>query len=90
MIMRAQGHASVWRTPIGIGRARDTQGWYQQLTAWWADHKAARREAHLATLTARWNARREAVLLNHADAAVDIVVRTHAFSITTALCGLGS
>jgi hypothetical protein len=88
--MRVHGHTTVWGTHLGVGRPTDTQGWYQQLTAWWADHKAARREAHLAALTARWNARREAVLLNHADAAVDIVARTHAFSITTALCGLAS
>jgi hypothetical protein len=88
--MSAQGHTTVWGTPIGIGRATDTQGWYQQLTAWWADHKATRREAHLTTLNARWDARREAVLLNHADAAVDLVVRTHAFSTTAALCDLGS
>jgi hypothetical protein len=88
--MSAHGHATVWGTHIGIGRARDTKGWYQQLAVWWADRKAARHDARLATLNARWDARREAVLLNHADAAVDIVARTHAFSTTTALCDLGS
>jgi len=88
MIMRAYGHVSVWRTLIGVGRAADGQGWYQQLKAWWADHKATRREANLATLRARWDARREAVRPLHTDAAIDMVASTHAFSTTTTLCDL--
>ena len=86
--MRAHGHAPVWRTHIGVGRATDGKGWYQQLSAWWADHKAARREANLASLNARWDARREAVRPLHTDAAIDMVAPTHAFSTTTALCAL--
>ena len=87
--MRAQGHTTVWGTPIGVGRATDAKGWYQQLKEWWVAHKAARQEAKLATLRARWDARREAVRPLHADAAIDMVASTHAFSTTTALCNLG-
>jgi hypothetical protein len=90
MTMHANGHTTVWGTHIGIGRATDAKSWYQQLNAWWAAHQDARRQAHLARLNARWDARREAVRLQHADAAVDMVAPAHAFSITTALCDLGS
>jgi len=86
--MRAQGQTSAWRTPIGLGRTTDDQSWYQQVQAWWATHKAARQEAKLATLRAHWDARREAVRPIHADAAIDMVASTHAFSTTTALCNL--
>ena len=88
--MPAYGHTTVWGTHIGIGRASDAKSWYQQLNAWWAEHKAARRDAHLASLNARWDARREAVRPLHTDAAIDMVARAHAFSTTTALCDLGS
>jgi hypothetical protein len=87
--MRAYGHASVWRMHIGVGRATDGKGWYQQLKAWWVAHKAARQEAKLATLKTQWDARREAVRPLQADAAVDMVASTHVFSTTTALCNLG-
>jgi hypothetical protein len=86
--MRTYGHVSVWRTRLGIGRATDTKEWSQQLTAWWAAHKAARHDATLATLNTRWDARREAVRVLHADAAIDMVASAHAFSTTTALCAL--
>jgi hypothetical protein len=86
--MRAHGHTTVWRMHIGVGRAMDRKGWYQQLKAWWAAYKAARHDATLATLKARWDARREAVRPFHADAAVDMVASTHTFSTTTALCDL--
>jgi hypothetical protein len=86
--MRADGHVSVWRTHIGVGRATDGQGWYQQLKEWWTTHKAARHDATLATLNARWDARREAVRVLHADAAIDMVASAHGCSTTTALCAL--
>jgi len=86
--MRAHGHASVWRTHSGVGRANDDKGWYQQLKAWWATQKAARHDARLAALNARWDAGREAVRVLHADAAIDMVASTHAFSTTTTLCDL--
>jgi hypothetical protein len=86
--MHTNSHTTVWGTHIGVGRARDTKNWYQQLRDRWAAHKAARHDAKLATLRARWDARREAVRPLHADAAIDIVASTHAFSTTTALCDL--
>jgi hypothetical protein len=86
--MRAYGHASVWRMPIGVGRATDGKGWSQQLKERWVAHQAARLDAQLATLKARWDARREAVRPFHADAAIDMVAATHACSTTTAFCDL--
>jgi hypothetical protein len=87
--MHAHGHTTVWGTHIEVGRPTDAKGWYQQLKEWVQTHKAARHEARLATLNARWDARREAVRLLHADAAVDMVAPVHACSTTTALCDLG-
>ena len=87
--MRAYGHASVWRMHIGVGRATDTKSWYQQIRDQWTAYKAARHDAKLATLTARWDARREAVRPLRADAAIDMVASTHACSTTTALCDIG-
>ena len=74
---------------ISVSAAQRTgKGWYQQLKEWWAAHQAARHDAKLATLRARWDARREAVRPLRADAAIDMVASTHAFSTTTALCDL--
>jgi hypothetical protein len=87
--MHANGHTTAWGTHIGVGRARDTKLWYQQLKAWWADQRAARREAGLTVLKARWDVRREAVRTVHADTAIDLVASRHACSTTTALCDLG-
>jgi len=87
--MRAHGQTTVWGTPIGVGRATDGQGWYQQVNDWWAAHQAAHHDEKLATLRARWDARREAVRPLPADAAIDMVASTHACSTTTALCALG-
>jgi hypothetical protein len=86
--MHANGHTTVWGTHIGVGRARDTKRWYQQVKDWWAAHTAARHDAKLATRTARWDARREAVRPLRADAAIDMVASAHACSTTTALCYL--
>jgi hypothetical protein len=86
--MQANGHTTVWGTPIGVSRVSDTKSWYQQLKAWWAAHKAARHDAKLATLRAYWDARREAVYPLHADAAIDIVASIHACSTTAALSSL--
>jgi hypothetical protein len=86
--MHATGHTTVWGTHIGVDRTTDGKGWYQQVKEWWAAHRAARQEAKLARLRARWDARREAVRPPHADAAIDMVASTHAFSTTTALCNL--
>jgi hypothetical protein len=87
-MMHANGHTTVWGTPIGVSRARDTKRWYQSLKAWWAEHRAASRAAHLAALRSGWDARREAVRPLHAAAAIDLVASTHAGSTTAALCNL--
>jgi hypothetical protein len=54
--MHANGHTTVWGTQIGIGRAQDARGWYQQLREWWAAHKAMRPEARLTATPLRANA----------------------------------
>jgi hypothetical protein len=86
--MHANGHTTVWGTPIGVGRASDPKSWYQQLKAWWAAHKTARHDAKLATLRAHWDAGREAVRPLQADAAIDMVASIHACSTTAALSSL--
>jgi hypothetical protein len=88
--MHAHGHSTVWGTHLGVGRTTDAKGWYQQLSEWWVAHTAARHDATLATLRARWDAKREAVRPLRVDAAVDMVAPAHAFSTTIALCDLGS
>jgi hypothetical protein len=87
-MMHANGQTTVWGTHIGVGRTTGGRSWYQQMNAWWTAHKTARQDAKLATLRAHWDAKREAVRPFHADAAVDMVAATHAFSMTTTLCDL--
>ena len=86
--MHAHGQTTVWGTPIGVGRATDPKSWYQQIRDQWTAYKAARHDAMLATLNARWDARREAVCPLGADAAIDMVASTHACSTTTELCDM--
>jgi hypothetical protein len=88
MIMRAHGHTTVWGTPIGVSRATDGKRWYQQLTEWWAAHKAARHDATLATLSARWDARREVVTPFRAEAAPEMAAAHRTLSVATMLYGL--
>jgi hypothetical protein len=89
-MMAAHGHTTVWGTHVGVGRAIDAKGWYQQLKEWWQARKALRHDARQAALKARWNADREAVRRHHADAAVDMVAPVHIFSTTTAMCDLSA
>jgi hypothetical protein len=84
MIMRAHGQTTVWGTPIGVGRATDAKGWYQQLKAW----RAARQAATLATLSARWDARREVVIPFRAEAAPEMATAHRTLSVATMLYGL--
>jgi hypothetical protein len=87
--MPAHGHATVWGTHLGLGRTRNVKGWYYALKEWWTAHKAARHDARLAALTARWDTKREAVRPFPTDAASGMVAPAHAFSTTMTLCGLG-
>ena len=81
--MRAQGHILVLGTHAGEGRARDSKRWYQQLSAWWAAHTAARRQARMTALHACWDAQHEAVRPLHAEAAAQ-----DALTVVTMLYGL--
>ena len=87
--MRAHGQTTVWGTPISVGRATDAKGWYQQLKAWQAARQAARHDAVLVTLSARWDARREAVTPHSAEAAPEMAAAQHTLSVATMLYGLG-
>jgi hypothetical protein len=87
--MRSHGQTATWGTHIDIGRASGSTGWYEHLKAWWTAHQAMRREARLAVLAARWDAKREALTPLRADAASDLVAPAHVFSTTTTLCDLG-
>jgi hypothetical protein len=75
--MRSHGQTATWGTPIDIGRARGSTGWYEHLKAWWTAHQAMRRAARLTAMPLR------------ADAAADLVAPVHARSIAMALCDLG-
>jgi hypothetical protein len=87
--MSFHSHTTTWGTHIGIGRANDAKNWYAELKEWWTAHKAARHQAKLTAMAARWDAKREALNPLHADAASDLVAPAHVFSTITALCDLG-
>jgi hypothetical protein len=83
MIMRSHGHATVWGTHIGLGRAGGGAGWYQQLKEWWAARARARRQAKLDALHARWDAKREAVKPLRAEAAIEMAIAQGVLSLAT-------
>jgi hypothetical protein len=83
--MAAHGHTTTWGTHIGVGRAAEAKGWYAQFKTW----LAARQSASLATHSAQWDARREALGAFRANAAIDMVAPTHMRSTATAFCDLG-
>jgi hypothetical protein len=86
--MRARGHATVWGPPLGVGRAGSGAGWYQPLREWWAAHKAARRQARLAALDARWDAQQEIVRPLHAEAAPETAAVQSTLTVAAMLYGL--
>jgi hypothetical protein len=90
IIMHTNEHTTVWGTHIGLGRARDTKSWYQQLRDRWAAHKAARQQASLEALHRCWDAKREAVTPHRAEAAPEMAAAYHAISVATMLYGLSS
>jgi len=64
-----------------VGRARSGAGWYRQLRDWWTTRQATRRAAHLASLSACWNATHEAFTPPRAEAAIDMAVSQGALPI---------
>jgi hypothetical protein len=84
--MPPHGHPTVVGIPIS--RTGDTKGWSQQLRSWWTAHQAARHAAHLAALSTRWDARREAVSPFRADAAPEMAAATGARSVAILLYSL--
>jgi hypothetical protein len=88
MIMRAHGYTTVWGTHLGIGHGTEAQSWYQQIRDQWTAYKAARHDATLATLSARWDARREVVTPFRAEAAPEMAAAQRALSVATIIYGL--
>jgi hypothetical protein len=88
MIMRSHGQATVWGTHIGVGRARDGAGWYQQLKEWWAARASVRQQAKCAALNACWDAKREVFKPLRAEATPEMAAAQGALSMATMFSGL--
>jgi hypothetical protein len=72
--MAVHGNATVWGSRNGIGRARSSIGWYQQLRDRWKAHKPASRERGLMSLAVYWDAEREVYKPLRAEAAIEIAI----------------
>jgi hypothetical protein len=88
VMMHTNAHPTPWGILSGIGRARESKSWYQQLRDWWTAHQAARRQASLETLHRCWDATREAVTPHRAEAAPEMAVAHQAISVAAMLYGL--
>jgi hypothetical protein len=88
--MSTHGHTTVWGTHIGLGRASKTKSWYQQLRDWWTAYKAAHQQANRDALHRCWDAKREAVTSQRAEAAPEMAAAHDAIFIATMLYGLNS
>jgi hypothetical protein len=88
IMMHTNVQTTIWGTPMGVGRARETKSWYQQLRDWWTAHKTARQQAKRDALHRRWDATREAVTPHRAEAAPDMAAAHHAIFVATMLYGL--
>jgi hypothetical protein len=89
-MMHTHGHTTVWGTHIGIGRGHKTRSWYQQLRDWWTAHRATRQQANIEALNRCWDATRETVTPQGAEAAPEMAAAHHAISVATMLYGLSS
>lgn len=83
MTMRSHGHATVWGTHIGVGRANENTSWYQHLKEWWAARTSRGQQAKLAGLHACWDAEHEAVKPRRAEAAIEMAIAHAALSMAT-------
>jgi hypothetical protein len=90
IMMYTHGHTTVWGTHTGSGRARKTRSWYQQLRDWWTAHNALRQQVNLDALHRCWDATREGVTPQCAEAAPEMAAVHHAISVATMLYGLSS
>lgn len=72
--MRAQGLNTAGWMHRRVGRTGSGAGWYRQLRDGWTARHAARRAAHLASLTTCWNATHETFTPPRAEAAMDMAV----------------
>jgi hypothetical protein len=86
--MHAHGHTTVWGTQSGLGRANKTRSWIQQLRDWWTAYTAAHQQANRDVLHRCWDAKRETVTSQRADAAPEMAAAHHAMFVATMLYGL--
>jgi hypothetical protein len=88
IIMRSHGQATVWGHQIAVGRVQHRNGWLQQLHDWWMLCKATRRDTKLAALNGCWDAHREVIIPQRAEAASEMAAAHGALSLATQLYGL--